>query len=388
MAANKKKILVAVTGMSPQILTETVYALHRRDGWHPDEVFVLTTGVGRRNLVDTLLGDNGFFRRLCDDYGLPPVCFDEGHIKVIENGCGQKLDDIRSPAENNLAADMIVRFIHDLCADPDNELHVSIAGGRKSMGFYIGYALSLFGRNQDRLSHVLVEEAFENNRDFFYPPSKTRLIDTPKFGMLDAAKAEVMLADIPFVRMREGMPALNLADNWNFVQAVEMTQQGLNRAEVEINVAERTLICKQGQKVELAEAQFALYWGMAKWKLQGKVIRLYVNKKNKQDNNLAEFVEVYADCYRRLNRQMCGNSVEAVREFEKFKENLLKEDDDKKDINMKSKIQEGRSRIQTALKNVLGDYARQYGIVSKGGNSRKEYELAVPAECISIIDQP
>ena len=89
MAANKKKILVAVTGMSPQILTETVYALHRRDGWHPDEVFVLTTGVGRQNLVDTLLGDNGFFRRLCDDYGLPPVCFDEGHIKVIENGCGQ-----------------------------------------------------------------------------------------------------------------------------------------------------------------------------------------------------------------------------------------------------------------------------------------------------------
>ncbi|MDO4879185.1 MAG: CRISPR-associated ring nuclease Csm6, partial [Neisseria sp.] len=358
------------------------------DGWHPDEVFVLTTGAGRRNLVDTLLGDNGFFRRLCDDYGLPPVCFDEGHIKVIENGCGQRLDDIRSPDENNMAADMIVRFIHDLCADPDTELHVSIAGGRKSMGFYIGYALSLFGRSQDRLSHVLVEEAFENNRDFFYPPSKTALISTAKFGMLDAAKAEVMLADIPFVRMREGMPNLTLGDNWNFIQAVEMTQQGLSRTKVEINVAERTLVCGQGQKVELPEAWFALYWGMAVWKQNGKSIRLYTKRENKQDNNLAEFVEVYADCYRRLNRQMCGNSVEAVREFEKFKENLLKEDDDKKDINMKSKIQEGRSRIQTALKRVLGDYAKQYGIVSKGGNSSKEYGLAVPADKISIINEP
>jgi CRISPR-associated protein (TIGR02584 family) len=28
-------------------------------------------------------------------------------------------------------------------------------GERKTMGFYVGYALSLFGRAQDRLSHVI-----------------------------------------------------------------------------------------------------------------------------------------------------------------------------------------------------------------------------------------
>jgi CRISPR-associated protein (TIGR02584 family) len=36
---------------------------------------------------------------------------------------------------------------------------MSIAGGRKTMGFYAGYALSLYGRAQDRMSHVLVEES-------------------------------------------------------------------------------------------------------------------------------------------------------------------------------------------------------------------------------------
>jgi CRISPR-associated protein (TIGR02584 family) len=40
-------------------------------------------------------------------------------------------------------------------ADPQASLHVSIAGERKTMGFYVGYALSLFGRTQGRLSHVL-----------------------------------------------------------------------------------------------------------------------------------------------------------------------------------------------------------------------------------------
>ena len=42
----KRKILIAVTGMSPQILTETVYALHMQQDWLPDEIFVLTTQTG------------------------------------------------------------------------------------------------------------------------------------------------------------------------------------------------------------------------------------------------------------------------------------------------------------------------------------------------------
>jgi CRISPR-associated protein (TIGR02584 family) len=34
-------------------------------------------------------------------------------------------------------------------------LNVSIAGERKAMGFYVGYALSPFGCAQGRLSHVI-----------------------------------------------------------------------------------------------------------------------------------------------------------------------------------------------------------------------------------------
>ena len=46
----------------------------------------------------------------------------------------KKLSDIRTPEENNLAADMIVNFIRQQCADDKTELHVSIAGGRKIHG--------------------------------------------------------------------------------------------------------------------------------------------------------------------------------------------------------------------------------------------------------------
>ena len=38
------------------------------------------------------------------------------------------------------------------------------------MGIYLAYALQLFGRPQDVLSHVLVSEDFESHPDFFYKP--------------------------------------------------------------------------------------------------------------------------------------------------------------------------------------------------------------------------
>jgi CRISPR-associated protein (TIGR02584 family) len=66
------------------------------------------------------------------------------------------LEDIVTEADNVAVADFITEKVRAVTADPEASLHVSIAGGRKTMGFYLGYALSLFGRPQDRLSHVLV----------------------------------------------------------------------------------------------------------------------------------------------------------------------------------------------------------------------------------------
>jgi CRISPR-associated protein (TIGR02584 family) len=83
----------------------------------------------------------------------------------VRDAQGQPLADIRSVADSHQAADQITKRVRALSADPDCALHVSIAGGRKTMGYYAGYALSLFGRRQDRLSPGLVSEPFESNLD-------------------------------------------------------------------------------------------------------------------------------------------------------------------------------------------------------------------------------
>lgn len=366
---DKKKILVAVTGMSPQIVTETLYALHTQHQWTPREVHVLTTQTGADNIAAALLGEHGFFRRLCHEYGLDDVVFHEDFIHVITDDEGVPLADIRSPQENNLAADQIVRFIYDLCADEQTELHVSIAGGRKSMGFYIGYALSLFGRRQDKLSHVLVEEAFEQHREFFYPPSGDGTwLNTTK-GQLDASKARVMLADIPFVRMREGMPKLKLADDWSFSQAVELTQKDLGDFHLLIDCQTLSIVCGHIEPIKLTEREFSFYLAMAEFKREGVVLCRQSNGPDRE-----RLKERYWQHYCRFKKELRGNSRDAK----------MRQDEAKKKLDIDEIWKELPSRIKHVLTEHLDDYAKYYVISSFGKRNKLNYQLVTDVDKIQI----
>lgn len=220
-ATAPRRILLAVTGLSPQIVTETLYALAMRTDppWLPTEIHLLTTARGAEHARLNLLSQEpGWFHRLRDDYGLPDIRFDAECIEVIRDAAGNPLEDIRSQADNDATADAITERLRAFTADPETALHVSIAGGRKTMGYYLGYALSLFGRAQDRLSHVLVSPPFESHPQFYYPSPGERVIHTlgPNPQPLDCRRAEVTLAEIPFVRLREGLPEALLAGRARF----------------------------------------------------------------------------------------------------------------------------------------------------------------------------
>lgn len=209
-AEYSRRILVAVSGLTPAILTETLYALAvaREDAFIPTEIHLITTGTGARLAEDRLLKpETGKFYQLCRDYHLPAIQFSRDNIHVITDGDGRPMDDIRLPEDNELAADFIVEKVREFTEDDEGTaVHVSIAGGRKTMGYYVGYALSLFGREQDRLSHVLVEDAYEKCPDFMYPSPTSTIAVTREGTPLDLSKGKVYLAEIPFVRLRSHLP--------------------------------------------------------------------------------------------------------------------------------------------------------------------------------------
>lgn len=214
----QRKILLSVTGMSPAVVTETLYALVTEKNFIPTEIQVITTENGKNRLLDILLGIDGngrkehkgalqeFIEDYGEKYGFSEIHFDESCIHIIQDESGRNLPDIRTPEENEQAANSIVQLVGELCQDDEMALHVSIAGGRKTMGFFMGYALSLYGREQDSLSHVLISEEYEGFRQFYYPTPHTHIITNDKGKQIDAKDGKVMLAEIPWVRLGLGVP--------------------------------------------------------------------------------------------------------------------------------------------------------------------------------------
>lgn len=247
-----RHLLLAVTGMSPQVITETLYAIHRDGEPWPQQIRVITTTQGKHKVWQGLHTD-GHLQALADQLGLPVPTFSQRDIRVIPGAGGQPVDDARSLDDHEALADFITHEVRKLTADAGLAIHASIAGGRKTMTFYLGYAMSLFGRVQDRLSHVLVSGPYENRPDFYYPthtpcPLARRPGETEA---LDAQKAEVTLADIPFVRQRAMLPAFlqqslgrqvsyrELTALINLADSPEQLQLSIHEADAAIEVRER-----------------------------------------------------------------------------------------------------------------------------------------------------
>lgn len=131
------------------------------------------------------------------------------------------------------------------------------------MGFLLGHALSLFGRAQDRLSHVLVERDFENHPQFFYPPRVPRVLHNRDGRPINTANAKLALANIDFLRLRYFLPQTLLDGNASFSETIASTQTEVTDPELIVDVADRIISC-HGVTLTLQPLPFAIYAWLAR----------------------------------------------------------------------------------------------------------------------------
>ncbi len=361
-----RRILLAVTGLSPQIVTETLYALAvaRKTPWTPTEIHLITTAEGaQRARLSLLSAQLGWFHRLRKDFALPDIAFDETRIHPLQSTAGEPLDDIRSPADNEAAADSITALVRELTADPTSELHASIAGGRKTMGYYLGYALSLFGRPQDRLSHVLVSEPFESSWNFFYPTPYSQVIETRDNALADTHDAQVTLAEIPFVSLRQGLPTRLQQGAASFTQTVAVARKAMAPPTLTIDLQQRTLTAGD-EAIAMKPADLAFYAMLARRKTLG------LHPLNHKTQGLGpQYLNEYA-----------GIVGKHSGDYEKAEKTLA--DDDLKDW-----FDQRKSKTNRAIKTALGDYlAQPYLITPSGKRPHTRYSLNLPPEAIELGD--
>lgn len=369
-----RRILLAVTGMSPQIVTETLYALAktRQPACVPTEIHVITTTTGRKNILDSLLHpETGHFHAMLADYpemGHP--LFSDDTIHVIQDVHGVPLPDIRTPEENTAAADAIIRLMATLSQDEQASVYVSIAGGRKTMGFYMGYAYSLYARPQDRLSHVLVSPEFEHRPEFFYPPAQPRELSPVRSSRsegetvappLTTDMARIELAEIPVVRLRGGVPPELIDGKAGFGDIVRGIQKNLSTPPALcIDLAAREVQCGP-HRVHLSPELLAWYAWWAKQAKEGTPL----HRKAEVMSRKKEILDI----------------LSAIKKFDSIQLDEYKE---KFEIS-KEKYMECNAKVNKSLRKGMGVAPdSRYLIQSTGEKRNPSHGLELPASAITL----
>ena len=127
-----RNVLFLVTGMTPQIITETIWALAcdptNDEQWIPDEVHVLSTKNGLQQIRQRLFKD-GVFDQFKKDYAaVSNIDFfaNDDYLHAITNKDYQPLNDLKDPNDNENAANLICEMIRNF-TDDDNTSFPSIS---------------------------------------------------------------------------------------------------------------------------------------------------------------------------------------------------------------------------------------------------------------------
>lgn len=208
----KRTILVAGIGTSPAVLTEAVWALaHLEIPIVPDEIVVLVTLSGKVQLLKELLSNTNhvwseMLMALKQD-GVEingKLLFGETSIRVIPDERGNEAWDLRSGEDNLRAADFMLQQIRQYTETSDTVVLASIAGGRKTMSALLFSCMSLLGREDDKVFHVLPPAEFDGGVEppLYYPKRGVVYTNrvTGKKYRGDRFQSEIF--EVPFVRMR------------------------------------------------------------------------------------------------------------------------------------------------------------------------------------------
>jgi CRISPR-associated protein (TIGR02584 family) len=258
-----KNILLAVVGLTPQVITEALYALHQ-EGRTVNAIHIITSSSGKEAIHARLLASGqGAYYRYLKDYGLDPLEIEFGpeNVHVLADHHGIEIDDIIGIEENEILLQTCLDQACRLTLSNDTSVYFLIAGGRKTMSACLAVAAQFYGRPQDRVYHVLISPEFESTPDFFYPPPQSvqvRLYDQQGQPFLKESRfARIDLVQMPFVSIRNRLTRKDLQQSLD--PATLLMSLVLDRApQLIVNLNEGKIVFK-GRELDVRPALLALY---------------------------------------------------------------------------------------------------------------------------------
>ena len=380
----EQDILLISSGLSPQVITETLYYFHKsKEKINFSEVHVITDQNGWKLIDKHLLKGEQWFNKFFEDYQLDrsAVEFSKETIHVLMDKDGNPLNDLLTVSANSSAVNQIFDIIQKLTNDPKKRLITNIAGGRKTMSVIIGQAMQFYGKKEDLLTHVIIDERFLRLNDFYYPTPKStfKIVQDEK---IDYSKIKIILNELPYIRLKPLLGKLiDHTEDDSLKNLVSIAQKhinelikpisiSINRYDSSINIDNETL--------KFPKKNLAIYSALL------NLIKNDYSEQNKEvgfikiDNLIEEnFLKDYLFFYEKLHSPF---SVLVSKERDRI--------NDKKERNKfytLNWLQETRSKINRLLKDNLPAhiYVRSK-VISSGKYGDKSYGLTIKKVSINL----
>lgn len=247
------EILVVSVGATPQVVTETLWYYTYNKIRKFDRIVLITTSTGKEKIIEELLG-NGWLNKLEKALSIEKDTFviNPEEIVAISDNDGNALEDIRTSKDCEDMMTHVFRIMRQLTDDVDSRLTIVVAGGRKTMPATLALASSIYGRKQDEMVHVLInDELFWT--DWFFPTDP------------NDPKQQIELSQIPFLKMNKFLSGIDVE---NPLAAVELTQTRLDDlahlTKVDIDGSR---IIVDGEKYKLPPAEMQIWRYLARKKI-------------------------------------------------------------------------------------------------------------------------
>lgn len=259
-----KNILIALSGLSPQVITETVFALYKFNKILVDEIIILTTSEGKNRIYkNTVINSKTGIKtkynlkdelkrlsKICK-FTIPAV----NHNKITVHCADDEdieLTDVSTILQAKAFPELIIRVLKKYTQNDNNVIHCSLSGGRKTMSFYMGMALSFLGRENDKLWHIVASKEFESSGKYF-PEKKSEV-------------SALTLSEISYVNLRPVLKQLLMKKEvaeFSFNDLVFQTQKLLKKhssPKLIINCSTMYIRFSDNVPVKLSDTEFAIYY--------------------------------------------------------------------------------------------------------------------------------
>jgi CRISPR-associated protein (TIGR02584 family) len=384
-----KNILLFSTGLSPQVVTESIYyhTQIRKPSLRIDAIHIITDAKCEPLVIKELLPDNnGWLHKLADDYQIDPneVELPLENIHILKDSSGKPLMDLLTVEENNAAVETVFKIIKDLTRDNQTRLITSVAGGRKTMSVIVGQAMQFYAREQDLLTHVIVDDCIIGAKEFFYPTPTSKKVNI-KDKIIDYHDVKIHLDEIPFIRLRPILGNFLLeSTETSLISLVKSAQQQiedmLKPVKIIVDLKNKSLSIS-GKSVKLPAKSLAIYTlllklGMTKYKSENNELEFILAEELILDDSLFEYLKIYESMYKPGNIYV---------ENERAK---ISNHKDRQMFFTLKWLQETRSKINAVLKKKLSPQVYSFcQIQSTGVRNSTHYGIPIHPQNITITNQ-